>query len=124
MTRLAAYLADFECFQTELSKNYGVVEWRDDLKRLMQAAGMENKPMVFLFSDTQIKNESFLEGINSILNSGDVPGIYVVGPVTSNVIPRRSRLRRSKESTWEAPNAASRRRATMRSDRSTTPEDT
>ena len=31
---------------------------------------------MFLFSDTQIKDESFLEDINNILNSGDVPNIY------------------------------------------------
>lgn len=76
MTRLAAHLADFKCFQIELAKNYGMTEWREDLKRLMQGAGMTNEPVVFLFSDTQIKSESFLEDINNILNSGDVPGIY------------------------------------------------
>lgn len=76
MTRLAAYMADFECFQVELSKNYGVLEWREDLKIMMKKAGIEDKPIVFLFSDTQIKAESFLEDINNILNSGDVPGIY------------------------------------------------
>lgn len=76
MTRLAASMADYECFQIELSKNYGVTEWRDDLKKVLKKAGLENKQMVFLFSDTQIKSESFLEDINNILNSGDVPGIY------------------------------------------------
>jgi len=76
MTRLAAHIAEFECFQVTLSKNYGMTEWRDDLKVMMQKAGIEDKPIVFLFSDTQIKNESFLEDINNILNSGNVPGIY------------------------------------------------
>ena len=76
MTRLAAHIAEFECFQITLSKNYGMTEWRDDLKVMMQKAGLEDKPVVFLFSDTQIKNESFLEDINNILNSGNVPGIY------------------------------------------------
>jgi len=28
--------------------------------------------MVFLFSDTQIKNETFVEDINNMLNSGEV----------------------------------------------------
>ena len=30
--------------------------------------------MVFLFSDTQIKNETFVEDINNMLNSGEVSG--------------------------------------------------
>ena len=40
------------------------------------SAGLKDNPIVFLFSDTQIKEESFLEDINNILNSGDVPNIY------------------------------------------------
>jgi dynein heavy chain len=42
----------------------------------MLAAGLNNAQTVFLFSDTQIKSESFLEDLNNILNSGDVPNIY------------------------------------------------
>lgn len=41
-------------------------------------AGLENQSVVFLFSDTQIKDESFLEDLNNILNSGDVPNIYAL----------------------------------------------
>ncbi|XP_060076356.1 dynein axonemal heavy chain 1-like, partial [Ylistrum balloti] len=76
LTRLAAHMSDFECFQIELAKNYGINEWREDLRKVMMKAGLENKPVVFLFSDTQIKNESFLEDLNNILNAGDVPNIY------------------------------------------------
>merc|ERR1711969_369994 len=35
-----------------------------------------NKPVVFLFVDTQIVNESMLEDINGILNTGDLPNLY------------------------------------------------
>ena len=39
-------------------------------------AGVENKPVMFLFNDTQVVFESMLEDINGILNSGDVPDLY------------------------------------------------
>ena len=39
-------------------------------------AGKDGKETVFLFTDTQIQTESFLEDINNILNSGDVPNLY------------------------------------------------
>ena len=78
LTRLAAHMAEFDCFQIELAKNYGVSEWRDDLKKVMMKAGLDNQPVVFLFSDTQIKSESFLEDLNNILNAGDVPNIYAL----------------------------------------------
>lgn len=43
---------------------------------LHRVAGVEGQPVVFLFSDTQIVNEGFLEDINNILNSGEVPGMF------------------------------------------------
>ena len=42
----------------------------------MSKAGTEGKQIVFLFSDNQIKDESFVEDINMILNTGDVPNLF------------------------------------------------
>ncbi|XP_050636999.1 dynein axonemal heavy chain 1 [Macaca thibetana thibetana] len=78
LTRLASHMAEYECFQIELSKNYGMPEWREDVKKVLLKAGLQNLPITFLFSDTQIKNESFLEDINNVLNSGDIPNLYTV----------------------------------------------
>lgn len=39
-------------------------------------AGVDGRPIVFLFADTQIALETFTEDINMILNTGDVPNLY------------------------------------------------
>ena len=44
--------------------------------QMLLKAGVDGKPTVFLFSDNQIKEESFVEDINMILNTGDVPNIF------------------------------------------------
>ena len=44
--------------------------------QMLTKAGTEGKQIVFLFSDNQIKDESFVEDINMILNTGDVPNLY------------------------------------------------
>ncbi|KAL7843672.1 hypothetical protein AOLI_G00251840 [Acnodon oligacanthus] len=76
LTKLATHISDYECFQIELSKNYGTAEWKEDIKSIMMKAGLQNVQITFLFVDTQIKSESFLEDVNNILNSGDVPNLY------------------------------------------------
>ncbi|KAJ3342735.1 Dynein heavy chain 7, axonemal [Gonapodya sp. JEL0774] len=82
LTRLAAYVADFDLFQIEISKNYNMQMWRDDLKKVFRKAGVDLKPTVFLLSDTQIQEEGFLEDINNILNSGEVPSLYATDEKT------------------------------------------
>ena len=46
------------------------------MKKLLKSAGAKNQPQVFLFSDTQIIKESFLEDINNLLNTGEVPNLW------------------------------------------------
>jgi dynein heavy chain len=47
-------------------------EFREDLKGLTRQAGCANRPTVFLFDETQIVMETFLEDVNNILTSGEV----------------------------------------------------
>lgn len=54
VTTFYVHRAEYDLFQIELSKNYGVAEWREDIKGCMKKAGLENKAIVFLFSDTQV----------------------------------------------------------------------
>ena len=44
----------------------------------MKNAGAFGKTTVFLITDTQIKEESFLEDIDNLLNTGEVPNLYAV----------------------------------------------
>lgn len=76
LARLAAFVNGMAVFQVEISKNYGHVEWREDLKAMLRRAGTEARPSVFLFADTQIKDEAYVEDINNILNSGEVPNMF------------------------------------------------
>lgn len=76
VSKLGAYVADLKTFSIEITKNYRVFEFHEDLKMLYRQAGVENKPTLFLMDDTQIINEIFLEDINNILTSGEVPNLF------------------------------------------------
>lgn len=51
-------------------------ELREDLKKLYNILGMENKSTVFLFTDNHVVEEGFLELINNMLTTGMVPALF------------------------------------------------
>ena len=76
LTRFACHMSDCECFQIELKRGYKLTEFREDIKSLYKKSGIDGQPVTFLFTDNQIADESFVEDVNNILNSGEVPGMY------------------------------------------------
>jgi dynein heavy chain len=76
LTRLASFIAGYKCVSVEMTRGFGEQDWKDQLKRLLETAGCENKPVVFLLSDSSIVKESFLEDVNSLLNAGEVPNLF------------------------------------------------
>jgi len=76
LTRLAAYIARSKLFQITLTKTYNMNALRDDLKMLFDSAGHLRKSTTFLFTDGEIKDENFLEYINSVLMTGEIAGLF------------------------------------------------
>ncbi len=68
----------FVGIQVEIGKGYTSVEWREDLKLILRKGAEGTSHAVFLFTDTQIKEENFLEDIGNLLNSGEVPNMFPI----------------------------------------------
>lgn len=43
---------------------------------MLRSCGGKGNVTVFLFTDVQIKEEGFLEDVNNILNTGEIPNLF------------------------------------------------
>ncbi|XP_038211341.1 dynein heavy chain 12, axonemal [Zerene cesonia] len=76
LTRLASTILGQQTFQPEITKSYSVKDWHDDIKLVLRESGGLNKDTTFLFTESQIKEEVFIQNLDSLLNSGEVPNLY------------------------------------------------
>jgi dynein heavy chain len=69
---------------------------KEDIKTLFDLTGHQGKGTTFIFTDAEVKKETFLEYINMVLSTGEIPGIIPkdekevwMGDVTSEFIKER-----------------------------------
>ncbi|KAG2510575.1 hypothetical protein BBO99_00008735 [Phytophthora kernoviae] len=76
LARLAAALSGHELCQLAITKAYTLAAFLDDLRGLSKTAGQAGKGVVFLLTEVDIKEDSFLEQVNALLATGEVPGLF------------------------------------------------
>lgn len=74
--KLAASIMNADLIQLEIGQNYSLTDWRDDMKKILMNAGLNAKVTVLLLSDVQLRDETFIDDINSLLNAADIPNLY------------------------------------------------
>lgn len=90
LTRMAAFVAGMSCTSIEINRGYGMNEFREDIKKFMIKAGVEGHDLVFLFTDSQIVDETMLEDLNNVLNTGEIPNLFPqdeTDKIVSDMIP-------------------------------------
>jgi len=106
LSRLAAYISSMEVFQVTLRKGYTSADLKMDLANLYQKTGLKNLGTVFLMTDAQVADETFLVLINNLLASGEIPDLFTDDEVENVVTMVKNEvkgagLQDTKENCWK-----------------------
>lgn len=75
LTKLSSFICKQIFFQISLTKTYSDNNLKEDVKNLYTEAGPKGNSVTFILTDSEIKTETFLEAINSMLATGEIPGL-------------------------------------------------
>ena len=76
LTALATYICEYNLQTIEVTKSYNFEQWRTDMRKILQGAGVDGRHTVFMINDSQIKSNYMLEDLNNLLNSGNIPNLF------------------------------------------------
>ena len=76
LTKLGCIVSGAVFTQITLTQTFGITEFRESIKEMMETAGVKRTPVAFTLTDSQIVTERFLEDVSSILNSGEIPNLW------------------------------------------------
>jgi dynein heavy chain 1 len=76
LSRFVAWMNNLTVFQIKAGRNYGVNEFDDDLRSIMKRAGCKGEKICFIFDESNVLGPAFLERMNALLASGEVPGLF------------------------------------------------
>lgn len=60
-----------------MNKQFGLPQFLENIKELYNIAGPNGGAVTFILTDAEIKFETFLEAVNSMLATGEIPGLHV-----------------------------------------------
>ena len=86
--------------QIQITKDYKLEHFREFIQKILLKTGIEGKQITFIFNDMQIIHETFLEDINNLLNSGEIPNLWEneqKDQIINDIRPFNDELKRNNE---------------------------
>ncbi|CUG86718.1 Hypothetical protein, putative [Bodo saltans] len=76
LSRFVAWLNHLSVFQVKAHRGYTLLDFEEDLRNVMRRSGCKREKICFIFDESNIMDSNFLEYMNALLASGEVPGLF------------------------------------------------
>lgn len=106
LARLAAYISSLNVYQIQIRRGYGIVDLKSDISNLFMKVGVKNIQSMFLITDAQVTDETFLVLINDLLASGEIPELFTDEEIDTIINAVRNEVKQcgvldTKENCWK-----------------------
>ncbi len=76
LTRFVAWMNGLSVFQIKANNKYTIDNFDEDLRLLLRRVGVDGEKICFIFDESNALSSAFLERMNALLASGEVPGLF------------------------------------------------
>ena len=76
LAKFVAWINNQTVFQIKAGKNYALSDFDEDIRSVMRRSGVKGERISFIFDESNVLSSAFLERMNALLASGEVPGLF------------------------------------------------
>eukprot|EP01061_Rhynchopus_euleeides_P030593 TRINITY_DN5081_c0_g1_i1.p1 TRINITY_DN5081_c0_g1~~TRINITY_DN5081_c0_g1_i1.p1 ORF type:complete len:4809 (+),score=2467.50 TRINITY_DN5081_c0_g1_i1:97-14523(+) len=76
LSKFVAWHSGMHIFQIKAHRGYTILDFEEDLRTVLKRAGCKGEKICFIFDESNVMDSGFLEYMNALLASGEVPGLF------------------------------------------------
>lgn len=76
LSKFVSWMNGLSIYALKIGKGYDVVSFENDLRMVMKRSGCKKEKITFIFDESNALGPAFLERMNALLASGEVPGLF------------------------------------------------
>lgn len=76
LSKFVSWMNGLSIFQIKAHSRYSLHDFNEDLRSVMKRVGVEGEKVCFIFDEANALESGFLEAMNALLASGEVPGLF------------------------------------------------
>lgn len=76
LSKFVSWMNGLNIFQIKAHSRYGMEDFNEDLRAVMRRVGVDGERVCFIFDESNVLASGFIEAINALLASGEVPGLF------------------------------------------------
>eukprot|EP00522_Entomoneis_paludosa_P000277 CAMPEP_0172474334 /NCGR_PEP_ID=MMETSP1065-20121228/69303_1 /TAXON_ID=265537 /ORGANISM="Amphiprora paludosa, Strain CCMP125" /LENGTH=4205 /DNA_ID=CAMNT_0013232513 /DNA_START=82 /DNA_END=12699 /DNA_ORIENTATION=- len=76
LSKYVSWMNGLSIFQIKAHSRYGMEDFNEDLRGVMRRVGVDGEKVCFIFDESNVLSSGFIEAINALLASGEIPGLF------------------------------------------------